>query len=388
MPYPVARAATNVVLRSLATSLVMEEMYHGTPVIYVDYTDYDEIAHHSGPERHEALDALDGVDTTIHSLVKAAEDTPRPYKFVVLSDHGQSLGSTFLQRFGKTLQEVVAGFVGATEVAVAESGPEEMGSLGAVVTEASRSSGATGALARTAAKNMEYRTELTPVAAPDGAPTATATGPSEPAPGDAEQPPEIVVCASGNLANIYFPRLSGRVTLEELHEKWPGLVPGLVAHEGIGLLMVRSSQRGAVVYGKGGNVYLDEGKTEGDDPIKPYGEYARLGLERVDRMADCGDLLAISMLDPGTGEVAAFEELIGSHGGLGGAQTEPMILHPTEWAIDEPLIGAEAVYRQIRRWLEANGISLTKTEATVIQPASEEHTVAAAAATSEPAAGA
>ena len=36
----------------------------------------------------------------------AAEDTPRPYKFVLLSDHGQSLGATFQQRYGKTLQEL------------------------------------------------------------------------------------------------------------------------------------------------------------------------------------------------------------------------------------------------------------------------------------------
>ena len=93
----IARAATNVILRSLSTSLVMEEMYRGTPVIYVDYTDYDEIAHHSGPERTETLEALDGVDATVRSLVRAAEDTPRPYKFLLLSDHGQSLGATFRQ---------------------------------------------------------------------------------------------------------------------------------------------------------------------------------------------------------------------------------------------------------------------------------------------------
>ena len=37
----------------------------------------------------------------------------------------------------------------------------------------------------------------------------------------------------------------------------------------------------------------------------------------------------ISQYDPELGEVAAFEELIGSHGGLGGHQTEPFILHPT-----------------------------------------------------------
>ena len=88
-PYPLARAATNVALRALSTSLVIEEMYRGTPVIYVDYTDYDEIAHHSGPERAESLDALDGVDATLASLEKAARDAPRPYKLVVLGSRAE-----------------------------------------------------------------------------------------------------------------------------------------------------------------------------------------------------------------------------------------------------------------------------------------------------------
>ena len=83
-----------------------------------------------------------------------------------------------------------------------------------------------------------------------------------------------------------------------------------------------------------------------------------LGLQRVDAMAHCGDLVAISRLDAGTGEVAAFEELIGSHGGLGGMQTKPMIMHPAAWTIDEPIVGAEAVYRQIRHWLADLGIEL------------------------------
>ena len=85
-PYPLLRAATNVALRALGISLVLEEMYRGTPVIYIDFTDYDEIAHHSGPERPDALDALDGVDKAIGTLQKASEDASRPYRFVVLSD--------------------------------------------------------------------------------------------------------------------------------------------------------------------------------------------------------------------------------------------------------------------------------------------------------------
>ena len=70
------------------------------------------------------------------------------------------------------------------------------------------------------------------------------------------------------------------------------------------------------------------------------------------------------------GEVAAFEELIGSHGGLGGFQTRPFILHPKEWELDEPVpIGAPAIYRNVRRWLGSMGIELGKpATATVTTP--------------------
>jgi hypothetical protein len=78
-------------------------------------------------------------------------------------------------------------------------------------------------------------------------------------------------------------------------------------------------------------------------------------------MLHAPDLLALSQYDEELGEVAAFEELIGSHGGLGGFQTQPFILHPTEWELDEPVpVGAPAIYRNLRRWLLSIGIDLAK----------------------------
>ena len=350
-PYPVVRAATNVGLRSLSTALVMEEMYRGTPVIYVDYTDYDEIAHHSGPERSETLDALDGVDGQVGALVKAAEDAPRPYKFVLLGDHGQSLGATFRQRYGYTLEQHIAKLMGgAKDVEAATGRVEEWGPINAAMTEASRAGGATGAMARAATSGNTQ----------DG---AVDLAPKEERAGETDEtkdskPPELVVCASGNLGLIYFPRLPGRVSLEEIDKTWPGLVEGLINHEGVGVIMGRSQTRGSVALGKDGSHYLESDKVEGVDPLAPYGEHALTGMRRVDGMANCPDLVAISLLDTATDEVAAFEELIGSHGGLGGPQTSPFILHPAEWTIDEPIIGAENVYRQIRKWLSGVGIEL------------------------------
>ena len=112
MKYAGMRAASNVLLRDVNVSLIIEEMYRGANVIYADFTDYDELAHHCGPERVESLQALDGVDEAIGTLAKAAEDAPRPYKFIVLSDHGQSLGLTFKQRYGQSLGEVVRDLMG------------------------------------------------------------------------------------------------------------------------------------------------------------------------------------------------------------------------------------------------------------------------------------
>jgi uncharacterized membrane protein YvlD (DUF360 family) len=347
MPYPVARAATNIALRDLSTSLVIEEMYRGTPVVYVDYTDYDEIAHHSGPERGETFDALDGVDRAIATLEKASAAAPRPYRFVVVSDHGQTLGATFLQRYGKTLGDVVRELMGGP-AAVTEAAEriEEWGQTNAFLSELTQVKGISGRLARTALRSQtsDGVVELGP-----GDEAGAQAAPEEAAPAER---PDLIAMASGNLGLVYFPRMPGRVTLEQLAETYPGLVDRLAAHPGIGALLIRSAAHGALVVGHDGINFLDEERVEGTDPVAQYGGRALQAFVRLDAMEHTPDIAVISLYDPVFDEVAAFEELIGSHGGLGGPQTKPLILHPAEWAIDEELIGADAVYRQIRRWAE------------------------------------
>ena len=125
------------------------------------------------------------------------------------------------------------------------------------------------------------------------------------------------------------------------------------------MLLVRSGTRGGMVFGPRGVRYLDDGRVEGEDPTAAFGPHTLQSLKREDAMQHAPDLLLISQYDPELGEVAAFEELIGSHGGLGGPQTEPFILHPVDWTLDEPVpLGAPAVYRNLRRWLGSIGIDL------------------------------
>ena len=73
---------------------------------------------------------------------------------------------------------------------------------------------------------------------------------------------------------------------------------------------------------------------------------------RTDGFAHCPDIVVNSTYWQESDEVAAFEELVGSHGGLGGTQSHPFLLHPLELALPpEELVGAELVHRHLRRWL-------------------------------------
>ena len=172
-------------------------------------------------------------------------------------------------------------------------------------------------------------------------------------------PSTIAVVGSGNLGLVWFTGHDHRLTVEELEELHPGLVAAVAAHPGVGMLLVRSKAFGAVVFGPKGTRFLDQDRVEGEDPTKLFGPHTIMSLKREDAMTHAPDLLLLSQYDPELGEVAAFEELIGSHGGLGGPQTEPFILHPVEWELDEEVpLGAPAIYRNIRRWLDSIGIPL------------------------------
>ena len=138
----------------------------------------------------------------------------------------------------------------------------------------------------------------------------------------------VVVLASGNLGLISFPGWKERMTYEQIADAYPDLLPGLVGHEGIGFVMVHSEHDGGLVIGAEGMHYLATGRVVGKDPLAPFGPNAARHLRRTDGFGNAPDILVNSFYDPATGEVAAFEELVGCHGGLGGTQTQPFVLYP------------------------------------------------------------
>jgi hypothetical protein len=341
--YILLRGVTNVLLRDLNAGLIADQMMTGTPSIYCDFTDYDEIAHHAGPTRPESLASLAGIDHLIGVLENVAERAPRPYRFVVLSDHGQSQGATFLQRYGMPLEDLVRELMDSGSVAASTGLDETVGPVNTFLTQVGQQGGATGKLTKRVFRTRTHDGQVDLDTSPDAADvTARAS--------------DLVLIASGNLSMIYFTRRPGRLLLQDIEQLYPGLVDALRAHPGIGFIVVRTGDRGAVVLGKEGIRYLDEDQVEGTDPLARFGPQAVADVRRHDMLANVGDLIINSPIDPGTDEVSAYEELVGCHGGLGGWQTEAVLVHPAEWRVDEPpLIGADAVHRQLVLWLEHVG---------------------------------
>jgi uncharacterized membrane protein YvlD (DUF360 family) len=366
--FPILRAVSSIFLRDLASSAVMEDLARGAPSIYVDFLNYDEIAHHAAPERGEAMRELESVDRAIRQLVRASQAAARPYRVVLLSDHGQSVGSTFRDRAGIGLDELIAGLMtGNPTVGTAMSDVEGYGRLNTLLTSAIRSSGFAGRAARAALRGRVQE----PVDGQPGGPTielGPAVGERADV-GEGRAPgarPELVVCASGNLALVSFTAIRGRATLEQLEDRHPGLVARLATTPGIGFVLVRSEDRGPLVLGPRGVRALADDAVTGEDPLAPFGEWAADDLRRIDAMSRVGDLVVNSDFDAGTEEVASFEPLIGCHGGFGGPQTRPFLAVPRDWPTpDAPIVGGETINTLIR-----DGIARDRSASVAGAPAS------------------
>ncbi len=311
--YPLLRAALCVVVRDLIVYGVLSDLMKGRPAVYATLPSYDEVAHHSGLERADALEALRKLDQQIGRIDAARRYAPRPYEIVVLSDHGQTQGATFKQRNGYGLDELVRRSV-ETSVVELSAGDENDSAVGKAIGEA------TGRKETKKPKN-DVADE------------------------------QVIVLGSGNLGLVYLMEERRRLTLEELNERHPGLIPALREHPHVGWILVRSSEHGAIVLGAEGTHYLSDGRIEGKDPLAGFSRTAPEHLRRSDGFAHVADIMIGSFYNTDLEEGCAFEELISFHGGLGGPQTRPFILFPARLPLaGGEIIGAARVNEILRDW--------------------------------------
>jgi uncharacterized membrane protein YvlD (DUF360 family) len=319
--YPFLRAAMCVIVRDLVVFGVLTDMMRGRPAVYATFASYDEVAHHSGLERSDTLEALFKLDQQLGRIARARRYAPRPYELVVLSDHGQSQGATFKQRNGYGLEELVERSLEGGAVARLGGGDENDVAVGHAVEDATGRRGA----GRHAASDVGDR--------------------------------RAVVLGSGNLGLVYLMEEARRLSQEEIDERHPRLITALRSHPHIGFLLVRSRAHGPVVLGHNGVNYLAEERVVGDDPLAPFSANAAAHLRRTDGFAHVPDILINSFYDAALDQACAFEELISFHGGLGGPQTRPFLFYPASLpAPPEPIVGAAQVHDVLqgwRRWLDS-----------------------------------
>jgi uncharacterized membrane protein YvlD (DUF360 family) len=330
--YPFLRAAMCVVVRDVIVYGVLTDMMKGRPAVYATFSSYDEVAHHSGLARVDTMEALRKLDQQFGRIERARRYAARPYELVVLSDHGQTQGATFKQRNGYGLDDLVERSLdhgGVTEIA---GGDEQDAMVGHAIGEA------TGQKEKPRKNDVSDR--------------------------------EVIVLGSGNLGLIYLMEERRRLTLEEIEERHPLLLPALRNHPHVGWLLVHSEKEGPVVLGGGGAHYLAAGRIDGEDPLSGFSRTAPQHLRRTDGFAHVADIMVGSFYDPALEEGCAFEELISFHGGLGGPQTRPFLLYPSTLPLpDEPIVGAGAVNLVLRAWrdqlnghTEGNGVAPANVE--------------------------
>ena len=311
--YPILRAVLCVFVRDLIVSGVLTDMMRGRPAVYATFSSYDEVAHHSGLERADTLEALRKLDQQFAHIERACRYAARPYEIVVLSDHGQTQGATFKQRNGYGLDDLVERSLARGDVSGIAGGDEQHSMVGLAVGEA------TGKQAKRPKNDVSNR--------------------------------DVVVLGSGNLGLVYLMEERRRLTLEEIEERHPELLRALRSHTHVGWLLVRSSEHGAVALGASGTHFLADGRVEGDDPLAPFSPSAPRHLLRTDGFEHVADIMVGSFYDHVLEEGCAFEELICFHGGIGGLQTRPFILHPTHLGVPaEPIVGAASVHGILSDW--------------------------------------
>jgi hypothetical protein len=312
------RAGMCVGVRDLTVYGVLTDLFVGRPAIYATFASYDEVAHHSGLERPDTLEALRKLDQQFGRIARALRYAPRPYHLVVLSDHGQTQGATFKQRNGYALEDLVRRSVEADNVRAVSGEDEGRATVGIAFDEA------TG----------------------QGEKSGKKRGSKKDVSGE-----DVVVLGSGNLGLVYLMDEPRRLTLEEIQERHPELIPALRKHPHVGFIVVRSASDGSAALGANGARYLADGRVEDEDPLAPFSPNAASHLARSDAFEHAPDVWVNSFYDPDLDEGCAFEELISFHGGMGGLQTRPFILAPVELPLpDENIVGAAAVHRLLKHW--------------------------------------
>ncbi|MBI1848204.1 MAG: alkaline phosphatase family protein [Candidatus Rokubacteria bacterium] len=318
------KVAVSVWVRQLFTLGASRDLYAGAPAVYVNYLDYDVMAHAYGPRHRRAFRALRRVDASLRQLWRVVRRVPgHGYDLYVLSDHGLAEMRSFRALNGGRPLERLLFEDFFDRVALRDAGGAAAGS-GELVAglQAYRRERGSGLVQRFV--NYIERDFLGRLRSP--------SPPVDRAPEAVERDGVRVISAGPN-AFVYFLHETPPLAVEAIDERHPGLVDDISRARGIGFVLVRAAG-GPVCVWRGKRYPLDaiEGGPFADRPDRAL---VAEDLRQLMAMPSAGDLVIYGHASP-DGDVSFVDEL-GAHAGPGREELETFIVAPERAPLPAPI---------------------------------------------------
>jgi len=323
----------SVWLRQLFTLAASRDLYAGVPAVYVNYLDYDVLAHAYGPRHPRAMRALRRIDRALKQLWTVTRRVPEhAYDLYVLSDHGQAACIPYVDLakgagFERSLFEEVLEPAGAHEVDPGRPAGRRL----VRGIKAYRSHRETGIWQRF----VNYLEHDFP----------WVLGELK----EARERGALRVVSAGPNAFIYFLDVDAPLTLEQIDDRAPGLAEELSRTRGVGFVLARSAA-GPVCIWRGKRYRLgngDAGPFAGRDDL----DLVRAGVADLMAMRCAGDFVLYGLGTP-EGNVSYVAEH-GAHAGPSPDELHTFIVHSTRVPMPSPITHPVELYPHFVAYQEA-----------------------------------
>jgi hypothetical protein len=302
----------SVWVRGFFTLAASRDLYAGRRAVYVNYLDYDVLAHAFGPESRAAVCALRRVDRSIRQLWRVVRRVPEHrYDLYILADHGQAPCRPFRDVTGGLRLErwLVEHLAGASVVTEAGGGGRS-GLTAGILDRRRESAGLIQHFLNYL--DEDFLRNRDPEVYERAGLRAIAAGPN---------------------AFLYVLDAPEPLDADALERRLPGVAEELSRNAGVGFVLARSPD-GPVCFWRGKRHQLRD-----DDP-GPFAGRADVevvldGIAELMAMPSAGDLVIYGIDAPG-GHVSFIRER-GAHAGPSPEEMQTFVIRPPHVSMPLPL---------------------------------------------------
>lgn len=310
---PFRRIFLDAILTEIITVGVLLDIRRKVPKIYINYLNYDDMAHMRGPNSLAAYFALRALDRRIKKICKKADDD---YDIFIMSDHGHVEAVPFEEINGMTLAEYISKCAKVESFGISSAFEGRLSTARLVMNKTIDFLSYVSTPLRWIVSKFAYG--VLRVLRPKKYPFSW------------EDKEQIFVSDSCCLANVYFNVSEERMDIREIDKKYPKLIKKMLANKSIGIIMVKDGD-GFTLLHRSGKIFVNDAvKKEGKEFLKEYGDEEILisQLKEYNNVQFIGDLVLFGNYSDGA--AVSFAQHVGAHGGIGGDMMWPFFISDTK----------------------------------------------------------